>query len=191
MSGEHVLICVAWPYANGPLHLGHVAGCYLPPDIHARYERAKGNRVLMVSGSDEHGTRLLLQLKLWEYLHKMLLTNTTLPTLRPFLISAVHGSQISTLVELIMVVLYSTEQVTRNTRNSYRTISNHCWKRDYLSKKQCNNITRFVKMVAVSSLIVMSKVNAQTVVKMGLEVINVMNVVRPTNLMNYKIHVQK
>ena len=53
---EHVLICVAWPYANGPLHLGHVAGCYLPPDIHARYERALGNRVLMVSGSDEHGT---------------------------------------------------------------------------------------------------------------------------------------
>lgn len=56
MSAEHVLICVAWPYANGPLHLGHVAGCYLPPDIQARFERAKGNRVLMVSGSDEHGT---------------------------------------------------------------------------------------------------------------------------------------
>ena len=56
MADEHVLICVAWPYANGPLHLGHVAGCYLPPDIHARYERALGNRVLMVSGSDEHGT---------------------------------------------------------------------------------------------------------------------------------------
>ena len=55
-DGDHVLICVAWPYANGPLHLGHVAGCYLPPDIHARFERAKGNRVLMVSGSDEHGT---------------------------------------------------------------------------------------------------------------------------------------
>ncbi|MBT60374.1 MAG: methionine--tRNA ligase [Euryarchaeota archaeon] len=56
MADEHVLICVAWPYANGPLHLGHVAGCYLPPDIHARFERALGNRVLMVSGSDEHGT---------------------------------------------------------------------------------------------------------------------------------------
>ena len=53
---EHVLICVAWPYANGPLHLGHVAGCYLPPDIQFRFERALGNRVLMVSGSDEHGT---------------------------------------------------------------------------------------------------------------------------------------
>lgn len=56
VSGEHVLICVAWPYANGPLHLGHVAGCYLPPDIQFRFERALGNRVLMVSGSDEHGT---------------------------------------------------------------------------------------------------------------------------------------
>ena len=56
MADEHVLICVAWPYANGPLHLGHVAGCYLPPDIQYRFERAMGNRVLMVSGSDEHGT---------------------------------------------------------------------------------------------------------------------------------------
>ena len=56
MPDEHVLICVAWPYANGPLHLGHVAGCYLPPDIHYRFEVARGNRVLMVSGSDEHGT---------------------------------------------------------------------------------------------------------------------------------------
>ena len=55
-TNEHVLICVAWPYANGPLHLGHVAGCYLPPDIQYRYERAMGRKVLMVSGSDEHGT---------------------------------------------------------------------------------------------------------------------------------------
>ena len=55
-DGDHVLVCVAWPYANGPLHLGHVAGCYLPPDIYARFERACGNKVLMVSGSDEHGT---------------------------------------------------------------------------------------------------------------------------------------
>jgi len=55
-DSENVLICVAWPYANGPLHLGHVAGCYLPPDIQFRFERSLGNKVLMVSGSDEHGT---------------------------------------------------------------------------------------------------------------------------------------
>jgi len=51
-----ILIGVAWPYANGPLHLGHVAGCYLPADIFARYQRLAGNEVLMVSGSDMHGT---------------------------------------------------------------------------------------------------------------------------------------
>lgn len=51
-----IFIGVAWPYANGPLHMGHVAGCYLPADIFARYHRFKGNEVLMVSGSDEHGT---------------------------------------------------------------------------------------------------------------------------------------
>ena len=51
-----VFIGVAWPYANGPLHLGHIAGSILPPDIFARYNRMIGNEVLMVSGSDEHGT---------------------------------------------------------------------------------------------------------------------------------------
>ena len=54
---EKIFIGVAWPYANGSLHLGHIAGAYLPADIFARYHRAKGNDVLMVSGSDQHGTR--------------------------------------------------------------------------------------------------------------------------------------
>ena len=53
---ERILIGVAWPYANCDLHLGHVAGAYLPADIFARYNRAAGNEVLMVSGSDQHGT---------------------------------------------------------------------------------------------------------------------------------------
>jgi methionyl-tRNA synthetase len=51
-----ILIGVAWPYANGYQHLGHLAGAYLPPDIFARYHRLAGNDVLMVSGSDAHGT---------------------------------------------------------------------------------------------------------------------------------------
>lgn len=53
---EKIFIGVAWPYANGAIHLGHVAGSLLPPDIFARYHRMKGNLVLMVSGSDQHGT---------------------------------------------------------------------------------------------------------------------------------------
>jgi len=53
---EKILVCVAWPYANGSLHLGQIAGAYLPPDIFARYHRTRGNEVVMVSGSDAHGT---------------------------------------------------------------------------------------------------------------------------------------
>ncbi|MCH8351508.1 MAG: methionine--tRNA ligase [Chloroflexi bacterium] len=58
---ERIFIGVAWPYANGPLHLGHVAGCYLAADIFARYHRLKGSDVLMVSGSDSHGTPITVR----------------------------------------------------------------------------------------------------------------------------------
>jgi methionyl-tRNA synthetase len=58
---ERVFIGVAWPYANGPLHLGHIAGAYLPADIFARYHRLKGNKVLMVSGSDQHGAPITIR----------------------------------------------------------------------------------------------------------------------------------
>jgi methionyl-tRNA synthetase len=57
---EKIYIGVAWPYANGSLHLGHIAGCYLPADIFARFNRMIGNDVLMVSGSDEHGTPITI-----------------------------------------------------------------------------------------------------------------------------------
>jgi len=58
---ERIFIGVAWPYANGPLHLGHIAGAYLPADIFARYHRLKGNEVLMVSGSDQHGAPITIR----------------------------------------------------------------------------------------------------------------------------------
>ncbi len=51
---------MAWPYANGPFHIGHLAGAYLPADIFARFHRLRGNAVLMVSGSDMHGTPVLV-----------------------------------------------------------------------------------------------------------------------------------
>ena len=50
-----ILVCVAWPYANGPLHVGHVAGSIMPGDIFARFNRLVGNEVIMVSGTDMHG----------------------------------------------------------------------------------------------------------------------------------------
>ena len=58
---KSVLTAVAWPYANGPRHIGHVAGFGVPSDVFARYQRMIGANVLMVSGTDEHGTPLLVQ----------------------------------------------------------------------------------------------------------------------------------
>ncbi|MBV7301877.1 methionine--tRNA ligase [Corynebacterium sp. TAE3-ERU2] len=58
---ESVLVSVAWPYANGPRHIGHVAGFGVPSDVFARYQRMRGRNVLMISGTDEHGTPLLVQ----------------------------------------------------------------------------------------------------------------------------------
>lgn len=59
--GEKILVAVAWPYANGDLHIGHLAGAYLPADIYARYHRLAGNDVMMVSGSDSHGTPVTIR----------------------------------------------------------------------------------------------------------------------------------
>src|SRR6266852_2083603 len=58
---ERIFVAVAWPYTNGPRHLGHVAGFGVPSDVFARYHRLVGNDVLMVSGTDEHGTPNLIQ----------------------------------------------------------------------------------------------------------------------------------
>ena len=58
---KNILVSVAWPYANGGIHIGHMAGCYLPADIFARFHRMLGNNVLMVSGSDAHGTPVVIK----------------------------------------------------------------------------------------------------------------------------------
>ena len=56
-----MLVAVAWPYASGSRHIGHLAGAYLPADVYARHQRLVGNRVLMVSGSDVHGTPITVR----------------------------------------------------------------------------------------------------------------------------------
>src|ERR671917_2509066 len=58
---SRVLTAVAWPYANGPRHIGHVSGFGVPSDVFSRYRRMAGDRVLMVSGTDEHGTPIQVQ----------------------------------------------------------------------------------------------------------------------------------
>ncbi|HEX5188816.1 MAG TPA: methionine--tRNA ligase [Streptosporangiaceae bacterium] len=60
-TGRHILAAPAWPYANGPRHIGHVSGFGLPCDMFSRYHRMAGDKVLMVSGTDEHGTPIQVQ----------------------------------------------------------------------------------------------------------------------------------
>src|ERR1043165_4070376 len=62
MAGRpKILVAVAWPYASGPRHIGHVAGFGVPSDVFARYQRLAGRDVLMVSGTDEHGTPITVE----------------------------------------------------------------------------------------------------------------------------------
>ncbi len=58
---KRILVTSALPYANGPLHLGHLAGCYLPADIFTRFHRLKGNDVIHICGSDEHGVAITIK----------------------------------------------------------------------------------------------------------------------------------
>ncbi|MBN2423736.1 MAG: methionine--tRNA ligase [Calditrichaceae bacterium] len=58
---ERILVTSALPYANGPIHLGHLAGAYLPADIFVRYHRLKGSDIIFICGSDEHGVPIMLK----------------------------------------------------------------------------------------------------------------------------------
>jgi len=58
---KRTLVTAALPYANGPIHLGHLAGCYLPSDIYVRFKRLKGEEVAFVCGSDEHGMAITMK----------------------------------------------------------------------------------------------------------------------------------
>ena len=63
MNNSKYTVTAALPYANGPLHLGHVAGVYLPADIFVRFLRANGHDVAFICGSDEHGAAITLRAK--------------------------------------------------------------------------------------------------------------------------------
>src|SRR6185295_6980769 len=58
---KRILVTAALPYANGPVHIGHLAGCYLPADIYVRYQRAQKRDIKFVGGSDEHGVPITIR----------------------------------------------------------------------------------------------------------------------------------
>src|SRR5512144_2033786 len=58
---EKILVTAALPYANGPLHVGHLAGAYIPADVYVRYKRLKGSDIVFICGSDEHGVPITIR----------------------------------------------------------------------------------------------------------------------------------
>ena len=59
-ESQRILVTAALPYANGPIHLGHLAGAYLPADIYVRFQRLKRRDIVFICGSDEHGVPITL-----------------------------------------------------------------------------------------------------------------------------------
>jgi methionyl-tRNA synthetase len=87
---QRLTITAALPYANGPIHVGHLAGCYLPADIFARYQRLKGEDVLFVCGSDENGIAITLRA-----LNEGLSPQSIVARYHPMLRNALQGLGIS------------------------------------------------------------------------------------------------
>jgi methionyl-tRNA synthetase len=135
-KAKAVLVCVAWPYANGSLHLGHLAGSLLPPDIFARYHRMAGNRVLMVSGSDCHGTPIMVTAEK---------QNTTPQAI----VDKYHKEHVQSLKDLGIQFDLFTKTTTENHRKHVQDIFTTLLEQKYMEEREtqgtyCPNEKRFL-----------------------------------------------
>ena len=131
-----IYIGVAWPYANGSLHLGHIAGCYLPADIFARYNRMKGNDVLMVSGSDEHGTPITI-------------TAEKEKTTPQAIVDRYNKEHTENMKQFGISFDLFTRTTTKNHKEAVQDLFLTLYKNDYIYKKNveaffCNDCNRFL-----------------------------------------------
>lgn len=121
---EYIHVSVAWPYANGDLHVGHLAGAYLPADIFARYHRLRGNHVLMVSGSDAHGTPISVEadkrgitaLELFLHYHRRFLETQRAVGISYDLFTHTHTDNHQRIAQDIFLKLLSEERLYRETQ---------------------------------------------------------------------------
>ena len=133
---EKIFIGVAWPYANGSLHLGHIAGCYLPADIFARYNRLKGRDVLMVSGSDEHGTPITI-------------TADKEKTTPQLIVDKYHKEHTENMKQFGISFDLFTRTTTLNHESTVQEIFLDLYQKKYIHKKSidafyCSNCSRFL-----------------------------------------------
>ncbi len=133
---KKIFIGVAWPYANGSLHLGHIAGCYLPADIFARYNRLKSNDVLMVSGSDEHGTPITITAEM----------ENTIPQT---IVDRYNKEHTENMKQLGISFDLFTRTTTDNHKNVVQEIFKKLYEKGYIYKKNisafyCENCNKFL-----------------------------------------------
>ncbi len=133
---QKIYIGVAWPYANGSLHLGHIAGCYLPADIFARYNRLMGRDVLMVSGSDEHGTPITI-------------TAEQKQTTPQQIVDEYNKEHTQNMLELGISFDLFTRTSTKNHQQVVQDLFLTLYNKKYIYKKTinsfyCRNCTRFL-----------------------------------------------
>jgi methionyl-tRNA synthetase len=133
---EKIFIGVAWPYANGSLHLGHIAGCYLPADIFARYHRMIGDDILMVSGSDEHGTPITI-------------TAEKEKTTPQAIVDRYHKEHLENMNQFGISFDLFTRTTTENHKKVVQEIFQSLYKKGYIYKKSidafyCDSCKRFL-----------------------------------------------
>ncbi len=128
MSKEKFTVTAALPYANGPLHLGHVAGVYLPSDIFVKFLRMNNHDVAFICGSDEHGAAITLRAKKKEQLQKKSLINTT-------------ESYIKHLMILAFLSIFSIEHPQKSIMKRHKNSLKFLKKKVTLQKRLANNIT--------------------------------------------------
>jgi len=133
---KKIYIGVAWPYANGSLHLGHMAGCYVPADIFARYNRMNGKDVLMVSGSDEHGTPITI-------------TAENEKTSPQAIVDKFNKEQTENMKQMGISFNLFTRTTTKNHEKVVQDIFSTLYEKKYIYKKSidafyCNHCKRFL-----------------------------------------------
>lgn len=124
---KRTTVTSALPYANGPVHIGHLAGVYVPADIYVRYLRLKKEDVLFIGGSDEHGVPITIRAK------KEGITPQDVVDRYHFLIKKSFEDSVSRLT-------YTAVHRPKHTTNWLPTFSRPCMKRVSSSKKLQNNI---------------------------------------------------
>ena len=149
---KRTTVTSALPYANGPVHIGHLAGVYVPADIYVRYLRLKGRDVLFVGGSDEHGVRKVVQFR-------MLLTVTTVLSRSHSRTSVFHLTFI-----VVLLQIFTTSLLLTSSRNSMMMASSSSrLQSSSMMRRQSSSLLTVTSRV--SALVVTQKVLMATNVK--------------------------